>query len=384
MLACKEKSCAKKRGSWISLLERRLAGRKFPEGLRAKPLAALECLFAGAGGLPFLLHVMPVSMRVAEFDEAGKRKTNYEAKEGNDAISKLDPSKPVWVVVHGRENSEDSSQIAALTRNLQNLDVQVVTIDWEGGAKDGIGLGGQKWIEQVGIWASRQLQAAGFKGEQINVIGHSWGSYVSYEIGAHIPGGVRTLVGLDPAEDAPILGGGIYKGFNDPNFKFSDVAGNSYTIYSSNLGSPDRAKTAEYSFEIKAKEGYEQERLLGTGLQNMAHDYWSGGIIADTRDDIVDALREHGFAASLFSELMLRNKLNPNDPTASIFSTANMQSDRDEVRKQEGFEGVFFVDPSLTTNDIGTEKGKNVWVATTFGFSAKDRLGNDILNPRTL
>ena len=77
MLACKAKSCAKKRVSWAPLLERRLAGRKFPEGLRAKPLAALECLFAGAGGLPFLLHVMPVSMRVAEFTKSGERKIDY-------------------------------------------------------------------------------------------------------------------------------------------------------------------------------------------------------------------------------------------------------------------------------------------------------------------
>lgn len=359
-------------------------------GVDIRPRNTAETI--GRVSIPERNETMPVSMRVAEYftdqNNQVKRKTDYNLDPQNGGISRLDPGKPVWVVVHGRENSEDSSQIAELTRNLKSQDVQVVTLDWEGGAGDNlipkVGLEGQKWIEVVGAWSANQLKSMGFAGENINVIGHSWGSYVSYEIGMHIPGGVKTLVALDPAQDSPALGGGIYKGFNDPEFKFSDAASNSYTIHSSNLGNSARAKTAEYSFEIKVQEGYEQAGLLGTGLQNMAHNYWSGGIIPETWDEIEDALREHGFAVSLFSDLLLRNKVDPLDPTATLFALENLRSDADEVLKQDGFDGVFFVDPSERINEIGKEKGAVSWVATTFGFSAKDIFGNEIYNPRTL
>ncbi len=328
--------------------------------------------------------IMPVSMRVAEFDQdTGERKKNYEATSGREAISKLDPTKPVWVVVHGRVNSEDSSQIVDLTRNLKNLGVQVVTLDWAGGAKDNlspIGLEGQKWIEQVGTWAADQLKAAGFGGQNINVIGHSWGAYVSYEIGRHTSGGVKALVALDPAADTVILGGGAYHGFNDPNFKFSDVAANSYAFHSSDFGNAFLAKTAEYSFDIRAPKGYEQNGQYTTGITQMAHDYWDGGLI----DNSQDASREHGFAVSLFSELLHRNKVSPSDPTAQIFSIAHLQSAEDEILSDNGFDGVFFASPAQTINSDGTEAGKAVWIANSFGFSAKDQFGNDIINPRTL
>jgi len=321
-------------------------------------------------------------MRVAKFDpNTGNRLDNYESSALKNS---LDPNLPVWVVVHGRANSEESSQIAELTRNLQALGTQVVTLDWEKGAGDNfipkVGLEGQKWIEAVGIWAANQLKAAGFIGENINVIGHSWGVYASYEIGAHIPGGVKTLMALDPAADQPILGGGIYKGFNDPNFKFSHVANNSYAFHSSNLGNRKNAISAEYSFEIRAKEGYESE----SSIQAMARNFWTGGVIGEVKDEIADALREHSFSVSLFSELLSRNKINPKDPTASLFSLENLRSDADEVLKQEGFDGIFYASPAKRVNSIGKEKDELSWATTTFGFATKDIFGKEIYNPRTL
>ena len=115
--------------------------------------------------------IMPVSMRVAEF-LGEDRITDY-----NKQVSKLDPSKPVWVVVHGREDQEDSDQISELARNLQSHDVQVVTLDWNKAAKDNVvlvGLQGTRWIEAVGTWAANQLQSLEFTTENIQIVGHSY------------------------------------------------------------------------------------------------------------------------------------------------------------------------------------------------------------------
>lgn len=325
--------------------------------------------------------INPVRIRVAEFDpDTQKRKINYEATEGASAISKLDPTKPVWVIAHGRGNSEDSSQIEELARNLYKLGVQVVTVDWEEGADDNLtplGLEGSKWIEKVGAWSANQLTASEFAGSQINVIGHSWGSYVSYEIGAHIPGGVRTLVALDPAADSTLLGGAQYAGFNKQDFSFSNVAENSYAFHSSEFGNQERALTAEYSFAVVSPESYEETPdLLGRLYQY--------GVEDPLIDKATDAFHEHGFAVSLFTELLERARLNPNDQTAKLFTPQAMRSNEGEFFRRDGHEGVFYVQPAQYVNDIGSEQGQTKWKAKTFGFRAKDQNGNDIINPRTL
>jgi len=336
--------------------------------------------------------VMPVSMRVAEFikDSSGKeiRNENYDGKDiGKKTVDQLDPSKPVWVVVHGRVNTEESSQIAELTMNLKNLGVQVVTLDWGQGAKDNLlpfTLEGSKWIEKVGAWGANQLLANGFTGENINGIGHSWGSYVSYEIGAHIPGGIKTLVALDPASDNHGIGGGQYKGFSDPDFKFSSVAANSYGFHSSFYGSGAKAKTAEYSFDIIAPEGYESGKTFPNPLEKQREAYVQGGLISEIRDELIDdPSREHGFATSLFTSLLVMQKNSPNQELSKLFALSELQNDV-QCLDHEGYEGVFTVDPMNYTNEIGTEKGTKTWKANIFGFYGKDKNGNDIVAPRTL
>ncbi len=267
------------------------------------------------------------------------------------------------------------------------LGVQTVTLDWHKGAEDNstplVGLEGSKWIEAVGTWGGNQLQSLGFKGDNIQVIGHSWGSYVSYEIGAHIPGGVRTLIALDPAADAPILGGGKYKGFYDPNFKFSNVAANSYSLNSSDLANRKYGLTAEYAFDVVAPKNYEHGGTYTTGAAILSALY-QYGVEDPMIDKVTDALREHIFAVTILSELLLRQRLNPADPTAQLFTLENLRSDRDEFLKRNGSDGVFYVNPGQYTNDIGKEVGLKTWQAKTFGFRAKDANGNDIINPRTL
>jgi hypothetical protein len=323
---------------------------------------------------------MPVSMSVAEFDTNGDRRAS-------DKVSALRTDLPVWVVVHGRDNSENSSQIAELTRNLKALGVQVVTINWEEAAKDNltkIGLEGSKWIENVGAWGANQLRSLGFNGNNINVIGHSWGSYVAYEIGANMSGGVKSLVALDPAADSRAIGGGQYKGFSDSDFKFSNVAGSSYAFHSSFYGNGKKAKTAEYSFDIVVPEGYENGQTFVNTWEKSSDAYMHDGLISEIRDELIDdPSREHGFAVSLFSSLLNRQKNVTNDPIGQMFTLSKIQTDT-ECFIHDGYEGVFSVDPMQYTNEIGVEAGKKSWQAKIFGFQGKDKDGNDIFYPRTL
>jgi pimeloyl-ACP methyl ester carboxylesterase len=344
----------------------------------------------GKVSLPGESEAKDVSLRVAEFyQDTGKRKDNYEAESGPDAITRLNPSLPVWVVVPGRNNSESSSQIAELTRNLQLAGTQVVTLDWTAGASDNdiplVGLEGSKWIESVGSWAARQLQSMQISGSNISGAGHSWGSYVVYEIGAHISGGIKTLVALDPAADTPILGGGKYKGFSDENFAFSKVAESSYAFHSSNFGNRKYALSAEYAFDIVVPENYENGSLDEAAMEQFLSQQYLSSLGLEALDELSDAYKEHPFAISLFSELLQRQRLVPGDTTAQLFSLQNLQSNTSEfLVRDDNYEGVFYIDPALYPNELGNEEGQSIWKAKTFGFRSKDASGTDIIQPRQL
>jgi predicted alpha/beta-fold hydrolase len=150
---------------------------------------------------------MPVGMSVARFDAA----TGERIQDPN-LLPSLDPTKPVWVVVHGRTSNERSDNIEDLAKAIDeyskanNGSYQVVTIDWEEAAKD-IGfidrLRDANWTPAVGQWAARQLASAGYSGSNINFIGHSHGAYVSYyaaeEFNRLGRGTTHSIVALDPA-----------------------------------------------------------------------------------------------------------------------------------------------------------------------------------------
>ena len=244
---------------------------------------------------------------------------------------------------------------------------------------------GSQWIEAVGEWSANQLQAAGFQSNNINVIGHSWGSYVAYEIGAHIPGGVQALVALDPAKDTPVLGGGKYKGFNDPNFSFSNVSPNSYAMHSSNFSNQRFALSAKYAFDVVVPENYENSVADRIEQELLMSQHYFAALGVEVADEVLDAMNEHPFAMSLFSELLLRQKLNPNDAAAARFSLDNLRSNTSEfLIRADQYEGTFFVQPNQYVNDIGSEAGQAAWKAKTFGFRAKDSQGNDIIQSRSL
>ncbi|MDD5026103.1 MAG: hypothetical protein PHH13_01870 [Candidatus Peribacteraceae bacterium] len=241
---------------------------------------------------------MPVSMGVAAFDGQGSRVTK-DPETGEDL--KLNPSKPVFVVIHGRKDNEGSANIEYLAQQLYSQGYQVVTVNWEDAARDNgmllEALAGADWIPAVGGWVANQLQAAGFKGENVIIPGHSWGSFVAYEVGKQFKEGkngngfgVQAIVALDsPVDPLP-------NHYPSSQVAFSDVSRTSWAIKSSAFGWEGRANTASVNFELLTPSEMLERQLVSLDILSPS---------GKTALDLAEAyLREHGYAVSYFANLI--------------------------------------------------------------------------------
>ena len=347
---------------------------EFPLHMDVRPWNMREIV--GRVSLPGESEVKEVSLRVAEFDPSGQRKTDYKATEGNDAISALNPSLPVWVGVHGRNDNENSDQMSELEQSLLSNNVQLVTLNWAASAKDNmtkISLDGSKWIESVGAWAANQLQSMEIPSANISGVGHSWGSYVVYEIGAHLPGGLRTIVALDPAEDNIVLA----DKYDNSKVNFASVADSSYAFHSSMFGDARNALTAQKTFSIQVPENYEGNDI--ESLRALLEQKYFVSMTNEVKDELLDAWREHGFAVTLFSELLQNAKDNPSHPIASLFTPQKINSGTSPLAEcNEEFEGIFYVNPTKSKYTEGESAGQDWWKAEQYYFDGRTSAGNPI------
>ncbi|HYI13087.1 MAG TPA: PKD domain-containing protein, partial [Thermoanaerobaculia bacterium] len=194
--------------------------------------------------------------------------------------AKIDVTKTTWIVIHGRLNSAGTREIQAIAQAIKqkNHDHQVLLLDWESAARETFFWGGfskgEQWIEPIGQWAARRLEDYGFSGQTLNLIGHSWGSYIADELAEEI-GRVNLIVGLDPAIDTV---GSKY----NPNDTIDFGAHSAFSIafHSSNLaGSATTPTTATEAFSV----GFLQQ---------------SGG---------ENELNRHGWIRDLFTSMILGN-----------------------------------------------------------------------------
>lgn len=311
-------------------------------------------------------YALPVSMSVAEF-EFEQRKTDINR------ISTLDISKPVWIVIHGRTDRSDSDPMEELARTLQAHDVQVVTLDWRAGAADNFGpidLNGSKWIAETGRWTSNQLKSLGFSKQNINIVGHSWGTFVGYELAANYDG-INSFIALDPAKDSALLA----SRYNESTVNFANASLISHAFHSSFFGSKDLALTADRTFRIKAEENYENGTFDIRAIQSLLRtEYYEAAALLGI-DEGLDAWREHGFAVTLFSRLLEESLNNSDLGISTLFKPQIMGSSSSSL--QEGpdhYEGIFNVEPFKISN----RDGKTWWKAGNYQFFGEDDSGNSI------
>jgi pimeloyl-ACP methyl ester carboxylesterase len=125
----------------------------------------------------------------------------------------IDSSVPTWLVVHGF-NSEPgtlTNVISAVQRQLATLPgnnpFQILTLDWSSGAGNPLTV--EDLVPLVAEWVFGQLTSHQMKGSSLNLIGHSFGSYIADELAELFWAGgskVNSLVALDPAAEIPVVG----------------------------------------------------------------------------------------------------------------------------------------------------------------------------------
>jgi murein DD-endopeptidase MepM/ murein hydrolase activator NlpD len=156
-------------------------------------------------------------------------------------------NKPTWIFIHGW-NSDPSGANSELANTIEDYsnDDQVFSLDWSSAAKTGLLYfnAATTWISSVATFAVNMLKDWGISPQNVNVVGHSYGAYIAYEISKQF-GGIGKLVALDPASTT----GNEYTAKTQVNF--SQFSQWSWAFSSSWLGSADLAKTADESFSVE-------------------------------------------------------------------------------------------------------------------------------------
>ncbi|MEM1171335.1 MAG: hypothetical protein AAGJ08_20210 [Cyanobacteria bacterium P01_H01_bin.35] len=184
---------------------------------------------------------------------------NDDGEEKSISIQSIDgaPIKsntPTWLVIHGNHSNAGNMGNLANAVKDDASGYQVLTLDWSSAARQGSNQReslrkATPWIESVGEEATRLLGNLGISDENINLIGHSLGSYVSWEIGGNLTSGqVNNLIALDPATQLP----GNYE---TRDIDFSNVSDSSWGFYGAeedllSFGSDVKTRTAQESFRL--------------------------------------------------------------------------------------------------------------------------------------
>lgn len=159
----------------------------------------------------------------------------------------IDPSLRTWIVIHGWMSSRTSGYISATASNLAAIRPgdQILTLDWRA-ADTWNPFAAESSIIPVGQWAATALTSYGFNGTNLNLVGHSFGSYVADELAERM-GGVNTIVALDAAEN--IAGGYDPEDPSQVNFARNSMF--SWAFHSSTFGSGESPVTADETFVVK-------------------------------------------------------------------------------------------------------------------------------------
>jgi surface antigen/pimeloyl-ACP methyl ester carboxylesterase len=246
------------------------------------------------------------------------------------------------VVIHGN-NPDDQSliqddiiQTLAKTAAKTYINYQILALDWKKSAYDtrdkdelletGTPFMAAGAIAPVATWAKQTLESLGLVSNQINLFGHSLGSYVSAEIG-RLFNKVNSVVALDPAFPATLYDINGNEASKQPVTNFRDIANSSTAFVASDnwgglYGDNDQAATANDSFIVS----------------------FNGGNNSD--------LDYHGGVVQVFTNLLFKNNL-----SLSAVGSIGYQRDQYDGKGNNGrkHEGI-----------VSAEKINNQWQAVMF------------------
>ncbi|MCB8751946.1 alpha/beta hydrolase family protein [Planktothrix agardhii] len=249
-------------------------------------------------------------------------------------------NRPTWVIIHGwNGKAGDLKDLGQAIEGYDGYQIgdQVLTLDWDAARTGPTSLNAAgSWITTVGEKAAETLNGWGINSSNINLVGHSLGTYVAAEIAKKIPGGVNKLIALDPA--ATTNGG-----YNEGNVNFSDNSKWSWAFYGSAAGNFDRAYTADESFKFQFPDGF------GGLIPWKAEEEKHGAVVSAFADTIKQNKKEPGY----FTSLLNLNKMNKDS------------SDTQPWKTGDGFEALLAVDPNNSEWIISNSASR---VRSEFGF----------------
>lgn len=109
------------------------------------------------------------------------------------------PGRETWVAIHGwRDAPTDVHRVATAIDAAPGRN-QVFEVDWSPAAASTDTNAVALRVPEVGAWVAKKLTSWGIAGQNVNLVGHSYGAYMADEIAMRIPGGVNRVVALDTA-----------------------------------------------------------------------------------------------------------------------------------------------------------------------------------------
>jgi len=292
----------------------------------------------------------------------------------------VDPNAETWVISHGWRGNP-SGKFQELADTISSKDKQVALIDWSEAAATGSNpitdpREGANWISDVAGFASEALTNIWeISPDQLNLIGHSLGAYVSSEIGKEV-GGVNKLVALDPATTASTPPFNFTADVNDniggtqAPTDFSEAADFSRAFWgnlteNNGLGSKLRAQTANESFEVEFDGG-----LVNTNHGNIVYLYdrliSNNNLEINNKFSLEDDLTTTEFSSSPSGD----GPVGQTGPLTSGDEGVFLETEVDEVRPTKlKFRSLF--------GDVETIQNSSVSVANTNEApTANDDAGN--------
>jgi pimeloyl-ACP methyl ester carboxylesterase len=175
----------------------------------------------------------------------------------------INPDITTWLVIHGRNQSAASPDMVQLATTIDGYQPgdQVLLLDWDKAAASGaLGGNGENFIKPVAAWAATALQRYGFSGDQLNLVGYSWGSYVAAEMAENL-GTVNSVLSIEAAKDYP---GGDYNPEVPGEVDFAAHANQSWAFFATgdSFGSAATSSTAEESFLIDGADHFKAVPLV--------------------------------------------------------------------------------------------------------------------------
>lgn len=166
-------------------------------------------------------------------------------------ITGLDSNNDIWLIFHDKNGGHETLSALHNSLRIARRQDQVVIVDWASAATTSIPwqqpASNASYFGNIGQNLAFLLKNQGFSRQQINLVGHGWGTIVAHETASSL-GGCNHIIALDPTA----RGAGA---FNARSIRFSRISKIATSIKSGSdnqgsIGNESMATTADYSIRL--------------------------------------------------------------------------------------------------------------------------------------